>query len=61
MSEQNCAVNEVTGDDVHVGRCYFHLDNNVCPRHGDVKLVQDYFVVTGRLTSELDLLPSAED
>lgn len=60
MSEQNCAVNEVTGDDVHVGRCYFHLDNNVCPRHGDVTAVQDNFINTGRLTSELKFMSTKE-
>lgn len=49
----NCAINEVTGDGKHVGRCWFHLENNICPRHGDVTEVQEHFRETGELTSEL--------
>ena len=51
----NCAINEVTGDGVHVGRCWHTLsDSGSCPRHGDVSEVQKHFDLTGELTSELE-------
>ena len=43
----NCPI-----DDVSVGRCWFYLTDNVCPRHGDVSEAVDYFVMTGELTPE---------
>ena len=33
----NCNIMEYTGDGVPVGRCWFHLEEGVCPRHGKVK------------------------
>jgi hypothetical protein len=50
-----CAVRERTADGVSVGRCWFKLENGVCPRHGDVREVQKNFKATGRLTDENDL------
>jgi hypothetical protein len=50
-----CAVRERTADGVLVGRCYLHLENGRCPRHGDVTKVQANYRATGRLTDERDL------
>jgi len=50
-----CAVRERTADGTPVGRCYFHTENGVCPRHGNVSMVQEEYVRTGRLTDEGDL------
>lgn len=58
-----CAVLERTADDIPVGRCWFHLKDGVCPRHGDVKAVQDHYLATGNLTDERDIVrfnPPAE-
>lgn len=35
-SPNHCPVMERTGDGVPVGRCWFYLDGDVCPRHGNV-------------------------
>jgi hypothetical protein len=52
----NCPVNEVTGDGIHVGRCWFSLkDGKVCPRHGDVSEAVKYYELTGSLYSETKL------
>lgn len=48
----NCPINETTGDGVHVGRCWYHLENSKCPRHGDVTAAVKTFEETGKLTSE---------
>ena len=50
-----CAVRERTADGVSVGRCYHHIVNGRCPRHGDVVEVQKLYVETGKLTDERDL------
>lgn len=34
--QKHCAVQERTGDGRPVGRCWFHLKNGCCPRHGFV-------------------------
>lgn len=47
-----CAVRERTADGVSVGRCWFHVVDGRCPRHGDVRAVQAEFRATGRLTDE---------
>lgn len=52
----NCPINEVTGDGTPVGRCCFHLNHNVCPRHGDVTKAVEHYEKTGKLT--LEKLPS---
>ena len=56
--QSNCAINEVTGDGEHVGRCWGFLERKggrkICPRHGDVTAVQEHYAETGHLTSELD-------
>lgn len=50
-----CAVRERTADGVSVGRCWFHVVDGKCPRHGDVSEVQAEYARTGRLTDEGDL------
>jgi hypothetical protein len=50
-----CAVRERTADGVSVGRCYFQVVDGRCPRHGDVRKVQERYAETGRLTNETDL------
>jgi len=51
--DRNCAVRERSGDDVSVGRCWFHTDKNnsglICPRHGNVTEIQKHFSLTGEL------------
>ena len=50
---KNCAIREFTGDCVSVGRCWYYVgDNFICPRHGDVRLVQEYFALTHQLTDD---------
>ncbi len=34
--KKNCAVQERTADGYPVGRCWFHLKDGRCPRHGFV-------------------------
>jgi hypothetical protein len=48
-------VREFTADGVSVGRCYYHVVDNKCPRHGDVSAVQEHYKKTGKLTNEGDL------
>lgn len=50
-----CAVRERTANGVSVGRCYFHVVDGKCPRHGDVSKIQEHYSKTGRLTDEGDL------
>lgn len=50
----NCAIRERTGDGRSVGRCWFHVKDGKCPRHGDVTAVQAHFAETGKLTDEND-------
>jgi hypothetical protein len=47
-----CAIRERTADGVSVGRCYFQTNDGYCPRHGDVRLVQECYAKTGQLTEE---------
>jgi hypothetical protein len=51
-----CAVRERTADLISIGRCWFTLKDGVCPRHGDVRAVQEKYIKTGELTDELDLV-----
>lgn len=44
MFPNNCNVQEKTGDGKPVGRCWFHLEKGVCPRHGIVK-IWDYLEI----------------
>ena len=48
----NCAVLEQTGDGITCGRCFFYVVDGVCPRHGDVRAVQERYKTTGKLTLE---------
>jgi DNA repair exonuclease SbcCD ATPase subunit len=48
----NCVINERTGDDRLVGRCWFSLQHDRCPRHGDVSEAMRVFRETGKLTPE---------
>jgi hypothetical protein len=58
ISPDACAVNERTGDGRSVGRCWFDTKpDGRCPRHGDVRAVQNNYKATGRLTDEWDLSP----
>lgn len=52
LFENNCPINEQTADGVQVGRCYYYLNQNVCPRHGDVSLALSRYKITGELTLE---------
>jgi hypothetical protein len=56
----SCPINERTGDGISVGRCWFHLDNGACPRHGDVSEAVKRYRASGLLTDENDLRPAAE-
>jgi hypothetical protein len=47
-----CAVIEQTADGRSCGRCWFHVRDGICPRHGDVSAVQRRYVETGKLTLE---------
>lgn len=58
LNLRGCAVNERTGDGRRVGRCWFHVVDGKCPRHGDVLRVQTEYARTGRLTDEWDLVES---
>lgn len=59
IMEQNCAINEQTGDGKTVGRCCFYVgDTGFCPRHGDVRQVQDHYKKTGKLTLESEFMNS---
>ena len=53
-----CAVRERTADGRSVGRCYFQTVDGRCPRHGNVRKVQERYTKTGRLTDESELPPS---
>lgn len=48
----HCAINEQTADGCVVGRCWFKVENGICPRHGDVSEVQKRYAETGKLTLE---------
>lgn len=48
----NCAIREHTADGVSVGRCWHHVKDGQCPRHGDVRAAQDHYARTGDLTDD---------
>ena len=48
----NCPIREYTADGVSVGRCWAPLTDGHCPRHGDVRMAQAFYRVTGRLTDD---------
>lgn len=52
MAPNNCAIRERTGDGTSVGRCWHAVKDGQCPRHGDVRAVQDHYRRTGELTDE---------
>ena len=52
---KNCAVMEVTADGVRVGRCWAFVGHDyICPRHGNVRRVQEDYAHTGKLTDETE-------
>lgn len=51
-SPHNCAIREMTGDGVSVGRCMFFAPGDVCPRHGDVSAAMKLYRERGKLTDE---------
>ncbi len=51
-SPNHCAIREFPGDGISVGRCWHHVPDRKCPRHGDVRAVQDHYARTGELTDE---------
>lgn len=48
----SCPIREYTGDGCPVGRCWFHLENGVCPRHGNVREAQELYRRSGKLTPD---------
>lgn len=52
MGSASCAIREFTADGVSVGRCWHHVKDGQCPRHGDVRAVQDHYARTGQLTDD---------
>ena len=55
IAEDNCPIIEQTADGTNVGRCWFYLHpavNYCCPRHGDVSIARQRYLVTGKLTLE---------
>ena len=40
----NCAVQERTADGIPVGRCWFYLEDGVCPRHGRQRERNEFYV-----------------
>lgn len=48
----NCPIREATADGVPCGRCWFHCQHNICPRHGDVSEALATYRETGKLTDE---------
>lgn len=55
MFPNNCPILEQTADGYNVGRCWFHLENNKCPRHGDVTEEIIKYRDTGKCTLENDM------
>jgi hypothetical protein len=53
----NCPIMERTADGISVGRCWYHLKNCVCPRHGDVSVAVIKYENTGKLTDENEMGP----
>jgi len=52
----NCPINEVTGDNIRCGRCWYYLpDGKTCPRHGDVSEAVKTYQETGKLTLESEV------
>lgn len=50
---RNCAVREFDGDGRSVGRCMHYVGKDfLCPRHCDVKAIQEHYIATGELTDD---------
>lgn len=49
---RNCPIIEQTADGINVGRCWYYLKDNKCPRHGDVKEAVDRYTKGEGLTLE---------
>ena len=56
IDHNDCAILERTADGISVGRCWYYLKDDMCPRHGNVKAVQDHYRLTGELTDERDFV-----
>lgn len=50
----NCPILEQTADGINVGRCFYYLKNNICPRHGNVEMAVDFYKKNGTLILEND-------
>jgi hypothetical protein len=48
----NCPILEQTADGDCVGRCWYYLHDNICPRHGDVSVAVDNYQQGKGLTLE---------
>ena len=48
-----CAIREYTANGVSIGRCWHYVGlDYVCPIHGDVRVVQEHYLATGKLTAD---------
>lgn len=54
----NCPILEFTADGIPVGRCWYYLKNNICPRHGNVALERDRYIKTGKLSPDPNRKPT---
>lgn len=52
ITPNNCPIIEQTADGCWVGRCCFFCQEDICPRHGDVKDELKRYRATGQLTFE---------
>jgi hypothetical protein len=50
----HCPILEQTADGRCVGRCWYYLHNNICPRHGDVSAAVNNYQQGKGLTLESD-------
>ena len=52
LFSRNCPIIERTGGGESCGRCWFYLENGLCPRHGDVSVEVERYKATGKMTDE---------
>ena len=55
LFSNNCPIREHTADGVNVGRCWHWLTNEICPRHGNVRIARQYYIETGELTNDTEI------
>jgi hypothetical protein len=53
----HCPILEQTADGKCVGRCWYYLHDNICPRHGDVSAAVENYQQGKGLTLERDHKP----